>query len=112
MPVNQIIYNGKEFSGDYTYIKDDKKFQIDFLLTSANGREYIEDFQIIENNWHVSDHRLVTLSLLISKNVNINSILPLAIELYDNNEKNSTVITITNPLNNILFNIVTLYNTP
>ena len=50
MPVNQMIYNGKDFSGDYTYIKDDKKFQIDFLLTSANGREYIEDFQIIENN--------------------------------------------------------------
>ena len=87
MPVNHLIYNGKEFPGNFTYVKSDKRSQIDFVLTSSVGREYVEDYGIIENDWHLSDHRPIMLVLLISKSVNISSILPRAIELNESDEK-------------------------
>ena len=91
MPVNHLIYEGKEFPGNFTYVKSDKRSQIDFVLTSSVGREYIKDYGIIENDWHLSDHRPIMLVISISKSVNINSILPRAIELNESEEKQNII---------------------
>ena len=48
MPINHLRLNNKEFSGDFTYIKSNKKSQIDYILTDKNGPKYVKDFNVIQ----------------------------------------------------------------
>ena len=56
LPINHMIYKGVKNPGDFTYFKAGKKSQIDYALTSFNGRKYITDFCIVKNDWHLSNH--------------------------------------------------------
>ena len=77
--------------GNFTYIKGEKKSQIDYVLTDENGRNNVDQFQIIENNWHLSDHRPIQLSLLITRDVNIHNLLIRAIDLNKDAESNCLI---------------------
>ena len=55
LPINHLTYKNKIFAGDFTYIKSEKKSQIDFCLTNEEGREYIADFNVLTYSWHLSD---------------------------------------------------------
>ena len=44
------------FQGHWTYIKDNRKSQIDFLLSNNKGRQNVIAFNVITIGWHFSDH--------------------------------------------------------
>ena len=55
-PLNHLIGKRKNFPGDFTYFKADKKSQIDYVCTNRIGVNFIDDFVIPEGYWHISDH--------------------------------------------------------
>ena len=55
-PVNHLKYKGKIFPSEHTYRKSGKKSHIDFVLTDKIGRNYIDKFKVLNENWHLSDH--------------------------------------------------------
>ena len=63
MPLNHLKYKNKKFIGDYTYEKAGKKSQIDYVLTDKEGRNLVSEFFIIQNDWFLSDHKPVRVSL-------------------------------------------------
>ena len=69
MPINHLMYNSKEFPGDFTHIKADMKSQIKFALTDRNGRKLIQEFNIIQENWHLTDHKPIELKLSLNMNI-------------------------------------------
>ena len=56
LPLNHCVYNKKKFAGGFTYFKGGKKSQIDFVLTNNVGRRNIEEFTMVTEGWHFSDH--------------------------------------------------------
>ena len=80
-PINNIVYKRKEFKSDFTYIKHNKKSHIDFILTNKDGLNNVTQFSIINNDWHLSDHRPVTCELNLPRTTNANNILLRALEL-------------------------------
>ena len=67
IPINHLKYKGNVFDGNFTYQSGHKKRQIDFVMTDIKGRENIVKFNIIENNWHLSDHKPVGLKIAIDR---------------------------------------------
>ena len=80
-PLNHLKYGGKHFPGDFTYIKAQKKSQIDFVYTNKTGVKYIKDFHIHSENWHFSDHKPVEVELSTPVFVNVSHTLIRAREL-------------------------------
>ena len=80
-PINHLKYKNKIMDGDFTYIKNDKKSQIDFAITNTNGRKFIKKFEIINHDWHFSDHRPICLSIDIDCTVSSFSLLSRAKDL-------------------------------
>ena len=62
-PVNHLHYKQKIFNGDFTYIKGNKKSQIDFVFTNREGLKRIRELTIPTENWHLSDHRPILLEI-------------------------------------------------
>ncbi len=56
LPLNHCVYNKKRFAGGFTYFKGGKKSQIDFILTNNAGRRNVEEFTMVTEGWHFSDH--------------------------------------------------------
>lgn len=75
LPVNHLIYKNYNFEGDFTYYKADTKSQIDLLLTGLNGVKLIENFSIINTDWHISDHRPITAVLKMNSVINSSALL-------------------------------------
>ena len=63
-PLNHLNYGRKQFTGENTYFKGEKKSQIDFVYTNRDGVKLVQDFCIISENWHLSDHRPVVVEIL------------------------------------------------
>ena len=74
-PINHLKYKCTNFGGDFTYIKNEKKSQIDFTLTNSDGRNHITSFSIINQDWHISDHRPVCVDVCIDCTTSSNSLL-------------------------------------
>ena len=64
-PINHLKYIRSTFDGDFTYYKNEKKSQIDFILTNCVGREFITSFSGTDQYWHISDDRPVYLNIYI-----------------------------------------------
>ena len=79
-PVNNLKYKGKYLKGDFTYIKGRKASQIN-LLTNNDGLSNIQDFKIISNDWHLSDHRPISVNLDLPNITNIQDIYTRAKDL-------------------------------
>ena len=62
-PINHLKYKEKHFEGDFTYLRNGKKSQIDLVLTNNHGRGDVTLFKILKTNWHVSDHRPIQLKI-------------------------------------------------
>ena len=67
--------------GDYTYVKSDTKSPIDFALTDKNGCEHIQEFNIIQNDWHLADHKPIELKLLIGAEIDSRLLYRRSLEL-------------------------------
>lgn len=80
-PLNGLKYRGRNFDNDYTFIRSTGKSQIDLCLTNSNGRTKVQNFNILLNNWHISDHRPIALSLKIDTSPDLYSTLKRAVEL-------------------------------
>ena len=80
-PVNGLKYRGKTFDNDFTFFRQNGKSQIDFCLTNKDGRTMLKDFNIISNDWHLSDHRPITLVLELNMNSSVSGLLERALDL-------------------------------
>ena len=60
-------------------------YQIDFILTNKNGLDNIIEFEIICDDWHLSDHRPVAVHLQLPHNINMYNLYSRAKDL--NEEK-------------------------
>ena len=71
MPINHLKLKNTHFAGDYTYVKSVMKSQINFVFTDKIGRKYTREFNIIQENCHLSDHKLVELKLVLNMDIDI-----------------------------------------
>ena len=81
LPLNHCQYLKYKWPGKFTYNKGGKHSQIDFCLTTKGGRKNVKDFQIIDSQWHVSDHLPISLTLSLPYEINVESILVRAADL-------------------------------
>ena len=92
-PVNHLIYRGKVFEGDFTYFKGGKKSQIDFVYSCKDGLKIIKNFTIQKDNWHLSDHRAISVELSAYRMVNSAFLLKRSKELnYEFQPNRSTIV--------------------
>ena len=49
-PINHLKYRNN------TYFKNDRKSQIDFVLATSKGKNDIITIEVINYDWHLSDH--------------------------------------------------------
>ena len=91
-PVNHLKHKGIVFDGGFTYIKNDKKSQIDYVITNRQGRGNIVSFHIIKTNWHISDHRPIALEITCNNEIRSDIILARAQDL--NHEFSVDTITV------------------
>ena len=80
-PINHLKLGKEIFLGDFTYHKGNKKSQIDFVYTNKIGAKFIEDLSIPSEDWHLSDHRPITLQLITPQSVNVSTLIRRACEL-------------------------------
>lgn len=92
-PINHLIYRGKVFDGDYTYLKGNKKSQIDFIYTNADGLKIVKNFSIQKDDWHLSDHRSILLEINARRMFNSSCLLKRAKELnYEFNPNRPVIV--------------------
>ena len=70
-PMNHLRMNNKDFPGDFTYQKAEKRSQIDFIYTDRIGVKTVIDFKIMNENWHLSDHKPVCLEIKAAESINL-----------------------------------------
>ena len=80
-PINHLKHKGVVFHGDHTYIKNEKKSQIDYAITNSKGRGEVVTFKVIDTNWHISDHRPIALKINFSSKIRSDVILARAHDL-------------------------------
>ena len=80
-PVNGLKYRGKKCDNDFTFTRKNGKSQIDFCLTNTEGRKKLKFFHIVSNDWHLSDHRPITLAVEITVDPSISELLKRAVDL-------------------------------
>ena len=66
----------KTYAGDFTYFKGYKKSQIDFVYTDRIGIKHFKTFDIVAENWHLSDHLHVFVEIESSEHINISVSTP------------------------------------
>ena len=92
-PINGLRYRKKIFDNDFTFFRGkNRKSQIDLTLTNDEGRKCIENFKILQHDWHFSDHKPITLHLRVPNKVNSSNLLGRALDLnYVPNDMNNEI---------------------
>ena len=80
-PLNHLRLYNKTYDGDFTYHKAEKKSQIDFVYTDRVGTKSIIDFVIMNEDWHLSDHKPVCLEIKAIESINCSMLLRRAKDL-------------------------------
>ena len=75
LPYNHLTYNGRNSPGNFTFLKDDKKSQVDLFLTNTYGRQHVTNFEIIDTCFHLSDHLSIAETLKLPKTANLKSLI-------------------------------------
>ena len=75
LPLNHCKYYNKCMDGKFTFFRAGAQSQIDFCITSSEGRKCVQSFNIIDSGWHLSDHLPLSLQLLLPNDINIHSLL-------------------------------------
>ena len=81
MPINCLKYRNINIDNDYTFIGGNGQSQIDIVLTDNRGKRDIRCFKILNENWHLSDHRPIVLEIEVSSNIDISRLLSRAQDL-------------------------------
>ena len=74
-PLNHLYHRNKVFKGRFTYLKSENRSQIDFTFTNREGLKHVCDFSVITENWHLSDHLPITVSVRVPESINCSSLL-------------------------------------
>ena len=91
-PINGLVYKGNKFDNDYTFVRGKSQSQIDFSLTDDIGRKYITSFNIIQRDWHLSDHKPISLEIQPPADVDLSGLLRRACDLnYVPNDMSSEI---------------------
>ena len=77
--VNGLKYRGLTLDNDFTYIRKNGKSQIDFCLTNTHGKTKIKNFNIASTDFHISDHRPITLVVEIGMGPDLTGIYKRAV---------------------------------
>ena len=80
-PLNHLKYKSKVFKSSFTYYKAENHSQIDFVFTNREGIKQIEDFSVISENWHLSDHLPITVDICLPESIQCSSLLKRAKDL-------------------------------
>ena len=80
-PINGMKYYGKTFDNNFTFIRSNGQSQIDFCLTNATGRKMMKNFTILVDDWHISDHRPISLEIETQCKTDVGWLLKRAIDL-------------------------------
>ena len=92
-PLNHLRYKSKVFDGGYTYYKSDKRSQIDYAFTNDEGMKHIEDFTLIADSWHLSDHLPISVDICLPEAINCSFLLRRAKELnYEYNPQSEKLV--------------------
>ena len=75
LPINHLMHNNINFSGDYTFTKDTRKSQVDFLLTNSSGRKCITKFEIVKTGFHLSDHLPISTNIKLKYYPSLKSLI-------------------------------------
>ena len=89
-PINGLIFSRKTFKNDFTFLRCNGRSQIDLCLTNSNGRRLVKEFDILCNDWHISDHRPIKLQVEIETGIDIGGLIKRANDL--NCSNNESVI--------------------
>ena len=71
MPINCVKFRNLDIDNDFTVIGGNGRSQIDFALTDAQGKREIQCFKILNEDWHLSDHRPIVLEIEVSAYIDI-----------------------------------------
>ena len=74
-PINGVKYKKRRFDNEYTFIRANGKSQIDFVLTDGAGRMKVRKLEMVQDGWHISDHRPVTLEITVDQEVDAQTLL-------------------------------------
>jgi hypothetical protein len=91
-PINGLKFSQKTFKNDFTFLRSNGRSQIDFCLTNQIGRRKVKDFDILSNDWHISDHRPIKLQLEIECGIDIGGLIKRANDLNCTNNDSITEI--------------------
>ena len=80
-PINGMKYYGKTFDNNFTFIRSNGQSQIDFCLTNTTGRKTMKNFKILVDDWHISDHRPISLEVEVECKIDLGWLLKRAIDL-------------------------------
>ena len=75
LPLNHCLYYNQHWVGKFTFYKAGRQSQIDFCITTNKGRKCVQNFEIIDTGWHLSDHLPLSLSLLLPCEINVYTLL-------------------------------------
>ena len=84
-PINGMKYYGKTFDNNFTFIRSNGKSQIDFCLTNSEGRRNLKNFNILVNDWHISDHRPISLEVEVDSEIDTGWLLKRSFDLNSTN---------------------------
>ena len=85
MPINGLRYKNLKIDNDFTYVGGNGSSQIDFALTDIRGRSNINKFEIINSDWHLSDHKPISLEIAVKSDVDLSYLLSRAQNLNTSN---------------------------
>ena len=63
-PINHLNIGYYTYTGNFTYVKSDKKSQIDYLFTNRHYK--VKSFNIVEKSLESSDHKMLQCSLRLT----------------------------------------------
>ena len=75
LPLNHCRYYNQRWDGKFTFHKAGRQSQIDFCITTNKGRKCVQNFEILDAGWHLSDHLPLSLSLLLPCEINVYTLL-------------------------------------
>ena len=74
-PLNGLKCTGKVTHNNFTFFGGRRNSQIDFALTNNAGRKNLNSFNILKNDWHISDHAPISLQIELSSSVDLTGLL-------------------------------------
>ena len=88
-PINGMKFNRKTFMNEFTFLRSNGKSQIDFCLTNEYGRRQINRFDILSEDWHISEHRPIKLQIEIETGVDVGGLIKRADDLNRSNNEST-----------------------